>query len=265
MEAVRRVTVELANILAPFWDHIAITGGLAAYLLVPQHDAVHKHRGTTDVDLILDHRNLAGATYLTIREILMRHLYQEDVQKAFRWHRGVLVDGKSVDVPVDFLAGEYGGTPRERGHQDIEDILPLKTHGAEIAFLHPIDRELAAPHPEGGMDRVVLHVASVPAVILLKGHALGRMEDKDPYDICYLIRTYPGGIRALAGAFRPYMELPAAREALRAIRAKFDARDAVGVVAAAREMGRVEGGEPEVHKTMAFELANALLRELGLP
>jgi len=52
MEAVRRVTVELANILAPFWDHIAITGGLAAYLLVPQHDAVHKHRGTTDVDLI---------------------------------------------------------------------------------------------------------------------------------------------------------------------------------------------------------------------
>ena len=123
MEAVRRVIVELANILRPFWDHIAVVGGLAAYLHMPQDEGATKHRGTTDIDLALDHERLQGEAYLSIRDILLRSLYQEDPNKAFRWHRVVSVDGTMVDVPVDFLAGSHGGTEQERDHQDTQEIL----------------------------------------------------------------------------------------------------------------------------------------------
>lgn len=259
MEAVQSVTVELANILDEFWDHVAIVGGLAVYLLVPQDAATGRHRGTVDVDLVLNHERLKENTYLTIHEILIRSLYQEDGKKAFRWHRSVTIEGETIDVPVDFLAPGYGDTRPERDYQEVEEILALKARGAEMAFIGAIDYQLAKQHPDGGSDRVVLHVAAAPALVLLKGLALTRDGDKDAYDIIYLIRSYPGGAQALASAMRPYLDRRPAQQALDQIRTKFGSREAIGVLRAAREMARVEGGEMEVHRTMAYELVHALL------
>ena len=126
-----------------------------------------------------------------------------------------------------------------------------------------VDREIEAEHPEGGLDRVVVHVSPVPALILLKGLALSRQEDRDAYDICYLIQTYRGGIAGIAEALIPYLTCPAGRCALAEIRAKYASRESIGPKRAAAELTRVHGGDPRIHRTMSFELVAALLRELG--
>lgn len=52
--------------------------------------------------------------------------------------------------------------------------------------------------PNGGVDRVMITVASIPAPLAMKGYAVsGRDKPKDAYDIYFSIRNYPGGIAAL--------------------------------------------------------------------
>lgn len=259
MEAVRRVTVELANILADYWPHTAIIGGLAAYLLIPQDEKIPKHRGTSDIDLLIDHERIDEGTYLSIREILMHNLYQEDKRKPFRYYRTLSINDNYITVPVDFLAGEHGGTDVNSSFQEIDDILALKTHGSDFTFTCIENKEITSEHPDGGIDTVIVHIASAPAIILLKGLALNRMEDKDAYDICYLILSYPEGIKRLAERFEPLLEFQSGKEAFANIRDKFSSRDSIGVKKAADEYLRVYGGDIEIYRTMAYEALHQLV------
>jgi hypothetical protein len=46
-------------------------------------------------------------------------------------------------------------------------------------------------------------VASLPDFIIMKAHALaGRDKPKDAYDICYCLTNFPGGMDALAAAWK---------------------------------------------------------------
>ena len=76
--------------------------------------------------------------------------------------------------------------------------------------------------PRGGRNRVHIAVASIPALLAMKGYAVTkRLKRKDAYDIYYSIRNFPGGIDALVEATRPLLDMRSARKGYRLIADKF--------------------------------------------
>jgi hypothetical protein len=74
----------------------------------------------------------------------------------------------------------------------------------------------------GAENRVQVLVAAVPDFLIMKAHALaGRDKPKDAYDLCFCLDNAPGGIEALARAWRERRDSPlvnAAIEHLRVVR-----------------------------------------------
>jgi len=64
MEAVRRVTVELARLMGDHWPYVTLIGGFAVCIQTPQNRPTNMHRGTGDVDLVLDHARMTGGEYI---------------------------------------------------------------------------------------------------------------------------------------------------------------------------------------------------------
>ena len=76
--------------------------------------------------------------------------------------------------------------------------------------------------PVGGSKCVQITVASIPALLAMKGYAIAsRLKQKDAYDIYYSIRNFPGGIDALVAATRPLLDVATARTGYLHISEKF--------------------------------------------
>ena len=83
--------------------------------------------------------------------------------------------------------------------------------------------------PDGRANAVELLVASIPALLVMKGYALvQRDKKKDAYDIYFSIRNYPDGTEVLAAECAKLLEDPVAREAYENIASKFSTRDSFG-------------------------------------
>ena len=83
--------------------------------------------------------------------------------------------------------------------------------------------------PDGRSNSVELLVASIPALLVMKGYALvQRDKKKDAYDIYFCIRNYPEGTDALAAECAKLLDDPVAREAFSNIAGKFDGSDSFG-------------------------------------
>ena len=79
--------------------------------------------------------------------------------------------------------------------------------GAGVALRHPIATPLEGRMPDGRYNRVELLVASIPALLVMKGYGLaGRMKNKDAYDIYYSVRNYSGGPVALGQECRTLLQ-----------------------------------------------------------
>ena len=76
--------------------------------------------------------------------------------------------------------------------------------------------------PDGRKNHVRIAVASIPALLAMKGYAINnRMKHKDAYDIYYCIRNYPDGIAALVEVTLPLLEIETARKGYSFISEKF--------------------------------------------
>src|SRR5690242_2226079 len=119
--ACQMVLLELADVLAPWWDDIVVVGGVAIQLsLGDQAGAVLR---TADLDLAMDIRTL---TRLDVPEDIHTRLmvagYEEPEPggKAYRYFRRVTVLGASVRVPVDLLTAEKFGKRPDRYVEEAE-------------------------------------------------------------------------------------------------------------------------------------------------
>ena len=104
-----------------------------------------------------------------------------------------------------------------------------RADGADLALkfyqLVAIDGDM----PDGGGNRVQIAVASIPALLAMKGYAIAnRLKQKDAYDIYYSIRNLPDGIDALVAATRPLLEFETARTGYLHISQKFRHLDDFG-------------------------------------
>ncbi|MGB6449357.1 MAG: hypothetical protein WBE92_01245 [Steroidobacteraceae bacterium] len=269
VRAMHAVLIELGQILGPYRDAVVVVGGAVPYLLLSGSDPPHV--GTLDVDLDLDPEPLSKGVYAELVETLERVGYRRDVEgmKPFQLQRAVdLGDGGTpILVLVDLLMPRDAKTRRNRPAL----IAGLRVQGVdagEIALKNNVRLAIDGNMPDGRPNRVELLVASIPALLVMKGFALdGRDKPKDAYDVYYCVRNFPGGPTALAAACRPLLGEPVVRDGYSRIAAKFHSEDAFGPHTVSHFLGESGGFEnmsPEQVRVDAHRQVRAWLEALGL-
>lgn len=176
--------------------------------------------------------------------------------------------GPEIDVQVDFLM------PRdvEIAKNDpplVKDFAAQKADGAALALRFKEFVAIEGDMPDGGgRNRVQIAVATIPALLAMKGFAIAnRKKAKDAYDIYYCVRNYPGGLEALALACQPIIETEEGREGYDHIADKFSDFEQFGPVQVRKfvEGSQTLGGRtPEQWQRDAFGQVSAWLREMNL-
>jgi predicted nucleotidyltransferase len=111
----------------------------------------------------------------------------------------------------------------------IDGFAVQKADGAEFALQHNELLKIKGRMPQGGTNTVELLVASIPALLVMKGHAIrNRDKPKDAYDIYYCILNYSGGAKALAKDCEPLLASASAKRGYAAIAEKFADLDGFG-------------------------------------
>lgn len=228
--AVRSVLVEIGQILGSFRGKFAVVGGAVPWLLLDNPEMPHV--GTIDVDLGLHAEALGDGEYANLVEALLGAGYEQQAKlKRFQLvrHLPAREDGTPpIDVLVDFLM------PRDA--EIVKNVPPLvadfavqRADHAALALRFYQMVAIEGPMPDGGRNRVEVAVASIPALLAMKGAAIhNRQKQKDAYDIYYSIRNYPGGAKALAEACRPLLEHEEAVTGYKWIAEKFESFDSFG-------------------------------------
>ncbi|GEM_PF-3523668 len=209
IQAVKAVLLEIGQILGSYRNKFVVIGGAVPWLLLDNPQM--RHIGSLDVDLSLDPIALGDGEYAGLIEELKKHGYAqgEDLKK-FQMVR--VIDaadgGPPISIIVDFLM------PRDAVIEKnvpplIENFAVQKADGAALALKFSESFLLEGVMPKGGKNRIELKVASIPALLAMKGFALaGRSKDKDAYDVYYCVRNYEGGVAALVEDCRPLASTP---------------------------------------------------------
>ena len=201
--AVKSVLIEIGQILSSFEGKFAIIGGAVPWLLLSE--AEMRHVGTADVDLGLDPAALGGGEYVRLVEALQQQGYlQRDNLRRFQLVRTVPAgdDGPDIDVVVDFLMPRDAEITRNTPPL-ISQFAVQRADGTDLALRFYQMVAIEGHMPDGDRNRVSIAVASIPALLAMKGYAIAnRLKRKDAYDIYYSVRNFPGGIDALVEATR---------------------------------------------------------------
>ena len=266
--AVKAVLLEIGQILGSFQGKFAIIGGAVPWLLLENEDMPHV--GTLDVDLGLDAEALGDGEYATLVQSLMSHGYRQQTGlRRFQLLRQVPADddAEPIDIVVDFLMPRDAEIVRNVP-PIIDEFAVQRATGADLALRFQQIIAIEGRMPNGGRNRVEIAVASIPALLAMKGFALhGRYKQKDAYDIYYCVRNYRDGIEALAAACRPLLSHTSGMNGYQHISEKFDVVDGHGPTCVRRfvEETQVLGERtPEQWQADAFGQIDAWLRALGL-
>lgn len=267
-KAVYAVLLEIGQVLGAYRDKFVVIGGSVPWLLFP--DAEQRHLGTMDVDLCLDAEALGDGEYAHLIALLDGAGYRrgEDDQKKFQLKRTFDPgDGRLITVVVDLLMPREANFTKNKPPL-IHDFAVQKADGAEIAMRLHVDVELEGRMPDGRQNHLSIRVASVPALLVMKGYAIvGRDKKKDPYDIYYSIREFKGGHIELAKACSPILADPIAMKAFKNIGGKFRNADDFGpktvrmFLEGSDQMG---GMTPAQLENDAYRQVRAWLSQLGL-
>lgn len=269
VRAAHAVLVELGQVLGTHRDAFVIIGGTVPSLLLPGAELAHI--GSLDVDVNLDTDKLADHGYAEFIEKLEAAGYERNVEglKPFQIRRTVdLRDGGvPVAVIVDLLMAK-GAQVRKHRPKLVEGLRVQEADGVEIALRSNLKVMISGTMPDGRKNEVEVLVASIPALLVMKGYALvQRDKKKDAYDIYFCVRNCKGGSEALAAECTGLLDDPVARVGFEHIAGKFGAADAFGpqtVRMFLEGSGAMGDMSPEQLQEDAFRQVRAFLAALGL-
>ena len=243
MQLVHAASLYIATKLGDLRDDVVIVGGLVPSLIVPQTQlppGKSSHIGTMDVDLGLAVAILDQQRYHELCERLRNAGLKPDVNEdgrstSQRWR----IESETRSVTVDFLIpatldSDKGGRVRNLE----EGFAAIITPGLELAF---DDRRLVTLegqtfHHEKATREV--WVSEAGAFTVLKALAFeGRGENKDAYDLVYLLQNYGGGIDDVFQRLQPLLKSPFAQQALAVLERDFTGVDNVGAKRVAEFLG----------------------------
>jgi hypothetical protein len=233
VELVRATCLYVATKLGDLMDDLVVVGGLVPSLLIDQQGltgGADPHVGTMDLDVGLAVALLDQGRYRTITERLRRAGFSQDVNEEGhptrqRW----TIEGVGR-VTVDFLIpptqpDDIAGTLR-----NIEfDFAAIIAPGLHLAFRDRRRVPLSGRTIMGEDAARDVWVCGPGAYVVLKALAFGsRGENKDAYDLFYVVRNYGAGVKDIAECLRPLLDDPAGSEAIALLRRDFLDHNGVG-------------------------------------
>ena len=233
VELVRMTCLHIATKLGEFLDDMVIVGGLAPSLMIDQAAlpaGVERHVGTMDLDIGLTIALLDEQRYRSLTERLRASGFAQDTNEAGNPTRQRWRETHAGKVTIDFLippsrAGDRGGTLR-----NIEpDFAAIIAPGLRLAFRDRISVRLSGNTLLGSRAERSIWVAGPGAYTVLKALAFAnRGENKDAYDLYYVLRNFGQGPRDIAASLVPLLDDADAKNALVVLKRDFTDVEAIG-------------------------------------
>lgn len=230
---VKSTCLYLATKLGDLMDELVVVGGLVPSLLIDQEklpENVTPHVGTLDLDLGLAFALVGEQRYQDVVERLRNANFTADVNK----------DGKPTrqrwrisdpPVTVDFLIEPEQGAEAQAGRLFplTKDWAAIIAPGLHLAFRNNQVVTLDGRTIVGETAKRDIRVCGAGAFVVLKALAFHiRGENKDAYDLFYLLRNYGRGVSDVAAHLRPLLPDASAVKALEHLQADFSNSEAIG-------------------------------------
>jgi hypothetical protein len=259
---VRKTCLYVATKLGDLMDDIVVVGGLVPTLLIDQEEPTEgreAHVGTLDLDIGLELALLDEGRYREVAERLRRagFVLDENPQgnpTRHRWRHD------ESGVTVDFLIppsedGDRGGTIRHLEADFAAVIIP----GLSLAFRDGVRVSLDGETIRGEKARRKVRVCGAGAFVVLKSLAFRqRGEEKDAYDLYYVVKYFGSDVSDVAARVRALMPDPQVEEALSFLAEDFAGHDSVGPIRAAEFIHGVPDEETQA------DVVGFVARLLGL-
>ena len=232
---VREACLYVATKLGDYLEDIVVAGGMVPSLLINQDnlpDGVESHVGTRDLDVGFSLGILKDERYRAISERLREAGFDRDTNDdgkltRQRWKLEVVGKGK---VTLDFLIPPTAEHAQGGTLQNIEsDLAAIVAPGLSLAFQDCKYVTITGQTIKGEEASRDVPVCGPGAYVVLKALAFeGRGENKDAYDLAYVLRNYGAGIAEVHQRLAPLLSSPEAQQALRILRADFTSAQATG-------------------------------------
>jgi predicted nucleotidyltransferase len=187
-------------------DELVVVGGLVPSLLIDQANLgqeMEPHVGTLDLDIGLSLAVFDDEHYRTISERLRSAGFEPDTnEQGKRTNQRWKIEG-DVKLTVDFLIPpsleeDVGGRLRNLE----EDFAALIAPGLHLAFRDQVLVTLTGQTIFGENATREVRVCGPGAFMVLKAYAFAnRGENKDAYDLYYVVRNYDSGPEEVANKF----------------------------------------------------------------
>jgi len=262
---VRATCLYVATKLGDLVDDLVVVGGLAPSLLVDQTsgaDGIDPHIGTMDLDVGLAAALLDQGRYRPLVERFRRAGFAQDRNVQGNLTRQRWKIERAGKVTVDFLIQPT--LPADRGGKlrNIEpDFAAIIAPGLHLAFEDRQRVTLSGQTVIGEDATRDIWVCGPGAFIVLKSLAFDlRGENKDAYDLFYVVRNYGSGIEDVVEHLRPLSEDRFAVEAFSILRRDFSTHNSVGPRRVAEFL---VGQSDDAIQAEVVSYIRALLGELG--
>lgn len=233
VELVRATCLYVATKLGDIMDELVVIGGLVPSLLIAQDKlpaGADTHVGTMDLDVGLTLALLDEGRYRTLTERLRRAGFEQDINDEGNPTRQRWKIENLEKVTVDFLIPPSLPTDRGGKLRDIEpDFAAIIAPGLHLAFEDQEQISLSGKTIVGEQATRDIRVCGPGAYVVLKSLAFRlRGENKDAYDLYYLVRNYGTGIDDVASRLTPLLGDSSAQEAVDILKQDFQKHDGVG-------------------------------------
>lgn len=233
LDVVRSTCLYLATKLGDLLRDVVVVGGLVPSLLIDQErleSGDERHVGTVDLDVGLSLAILSGRRYEEVSARLRRAGFAPDRNDkgqptSQRWR----ID-EPPGVTVDFLIGPSAAEDQGGDLRNIEnDFAAIIAPGLPLAF-RDAERVSVSGHTLLGEPATrEVQVCGPGAYVVLKALALHiRGENKDAYDLVYVLRYFGAGVGDVAGRLLPLLDDTDAVRAIEHLAEEFATIDSLG-------------------------------------
>jgi hypothetical protein len=223
----------VATKLGDLIDETVIVGGLVPSLLIDQRliqSVDNQHVGTMDLDVGLALAILDDQRYQALTQRLRQAGFTQDENDEGqatrqRWK----IDGQA-QVTVDFLIAPSLSSDKPGRLRNIEkDFAAITAPGLHLAFADRERVRLDGRTIFGEVAARDVWVAGPGAFVILKALAFRiRGENKELYDLFYVLRHLSAGLADIARRLEPHAQDPSAVEAFAALREDFAELGSIG-------------------------------------
>ena len=233
-ELVRATCLYVATKLGDLMDELVVVGGLVPSLLIDPTglpEGTQAHVGTMDLDVGLTLALLEEGRDRTLTERLRNAGFtQDETDEGLPTRQRRRISGRTGTVTVDFLISPSRETDQDGTRRDNErGFAAIMSPGLRLAFEDRRRVRIDGKTIFGENASREVWVCGPGAFVVLKALAFrGRGENKDAYDLYYLVRNYGGGVEDVVASLLPLLEDAEARQAIEVLRNDFLAHDGTG-------------------------------------